>query len=185
MPGGQAFGTLSTNFPEPPQAEVRGTLLRRSSENDPKPKPREPLLPCPLCLLPVWFYFYALIVSKHGTKLEGGCCNCGTPSRWRPATSRSRRAENPLDLPIAVLVGELREVRNLVDPLDAPLVPKMYAALPNELVGRARAKLAARRYGVTALGCWDAGETERGVFTMGCAVGDPRRGIGETDGYEP
>ncbi len=58
------------------------------------------------------------------------------------------------------------------------MVPEDVPSLPNELVGLARAKLAARRYGVTAIGCWDAGETERGMSTMGCALGDPRRGSG-------
>ncbi len=60
----------------------------------------------------------------------------------------------------------------------------MYSTLPNELAEGRRMKLAARRQGVTAIGCRDAEETERGVSTMG-RVGRPTQGIGETDGCEP
>ena len=65
----------------------------------------------PTLLNPVQFYFYALIIREHGTKLEVGCCNFETPSRLRLVIS------NPIGDEGAVAVGEDPQAHRLVDPI--------------------------------------------------------------------
>ncbi len=65
----------------------------------------------PPLLNPFRLYFYALIIGKHGTKLEVGCCICETRLKLKHVISTQIGDER------VVAVGEDPQAHRLVDPI--------------------------------------------------------------------